>query len=214
VFRVTADGEIVESEKGTQYEVGLKKEWFNGNLSSTLALFNITRSNVAVSDPNAPPGSGFVIPIGEERSRGIGLDISGEILPGWKIIASYSHIDAEITESNVLGTPTGNRVNNVPRNSASLWTTYEIPNGDLQGLGFGLGFFFEGEQPGDPENTFELPSYFRTDAAVYYQHNNWKAALNIQNLFDIDYFESTGNTRLRINPGQPFTLVGQVSVEF
>jgi len=213
VFSVTAAGEIVEPERGTQYEVGLKGNWLNGRLSTTLALFEITRTNVAVADPDAPAGSGFVIPIGEERSRGIGLDIVGEILPGWNIIASYSHLDAEVTESNVLGTEEGNRVNNVPRNSASLWTTYEIPNGDLQGLGFGLGFFFEGDREGDPQNTFELPSYFRTDAAVYYERQNWKAAINIQNLFDIDYFENTGNTRLRINPGEPFTILGTVSVE-
>ncbi|MEL6319166.1 MAG: TonB-dependent siderophore receptor, partial [Cyanobacteria bacterium J06626_14] len=213
-FNVTSDGEFVDFERGTQYEVGVKADWFDGRLSSTLALFDITRTNVAAPDPDAPPGSGFVIPIGEERSRGIGLDIAGEILPGWNIIASYSYIDAEITDSNELGAPEGNRVANVPRNSASLWTTYEIQAGALEGLGFGLGFLYESDREGDPANTFELPSYFRTDAAVFYERDNWRAALNIQNLFDIDYFESTGNTRLRANPGEPLTILGTLAVEF
>ncbi|MBE9101808.1 TonB-dependent siderophore receptor [Vacuolonema iberomarrocanum] len=214
VFSITADGEFVDPERGTQYEIGIKADWFGGRLSSTLALYDLTRTNVAAPDPTAPPGSGFVIPIGEERSRGIGLDIAGEILPGWNIIASYAYIDAEVTDGNDLSTPEGNRVNNVPRNSASLWTTYEIPNGDLQGLGFGLGFFYVDNRVGDSANTFELPSYFRTDAAVFYRRNNWRVGLNIQNLFDVDYFESTGNSRLRVNPGAPLTIIGTVAIEF
>ncbi len=213
-FEITSDGEFVDFERGTQYEIGVKADWFDGRLSSTLALFDITRTNIAAPDPDAPPGSGFVIPIGEERSRGIGLDIVGEILPGWNIIASYSYIDAEITDSNALGVAEGSRVTNVPRHSASLWTTYEIQAGALEGLGFGLGFLYEGDREGDPANTFELPSYFRTDAAIFYARDNWRAALNFQNLFDIDYFESSGNTRFRVNPGEPLTVIGTVAVEF
>ena len=212
-FSITADGEFVDFERGTQYEIGVKADWLDGRLSSTLALFNTTRTNVAAPDPDAPPGSGFVIPIGEERSRGIGLDIAGEVLPGWNIIASYSYIDAEITESNELGVPEGNRPTNVPRNSANLWTTYEIQAGALEGLGLGLGLLYVGDREGDPANTFELPSYFRTDAAVFYKRDNWRAALNIQNLFDINYFENSGNTRLRVNPGEPLTIIGTLAVE-
>jgi len=214
VFSSTADGEFLEAERGRQYEVGAKADLLDGRLSSTLAFYDLTRTNVAVPDPDAPPGTGFVLPIGEERSRGIGLDIVGEILPGWNVIASYAYIDAIVTESNASGTEVGNRVNNVPRNSASLWTTYEIQAGDLEGLGFGLGFFYMSDREGDPANTFELPSYFRTDAAVFYERDNWRAALNIQNLFDIDYFESSGNTRFRVNPGEPLTIIGTVAVEF
>ena len=212
-FSITADGEFVDFERGTQYEIGVKADWLDGRLSSTLALFNTTRTNIAAPDPDAPPGSGFVIPIGEERSRGIGLDIAGEVLPGWNIIASYSYIDAEITESNELGVPEGNRPTNVPRNSANLWTTYEIQAGALEGLGLGLGLLYVGDREGDPANTFELPSYFRTDAAVFYKRDNWRAALNIQNLFDINYFENSGNTRLRVNPGEPLTIIGTLAVE-
>lgn len=213
-FSVTSDGDFVDFERGTQYEIGVKADWLDGRLSSTLALFDITRTNVAAPDPDAPPGSGFVIPIGEERSRGVGLDIVGEILPGWNIIASYSYLDAEITDSNELAAPEGNRVTNVPRHSASLWTTYEIQAGALEGLGLGLGLLYEGDREGDPANTFELPSYVRTDAAIFYERDNWRAAVNIQNLFDIDYFESSGNTRLRVNPGEPLTVIGTLAVEF
>jgi iron complex outermembrane recepter protein len=85
-------------------------------------------------------------------------------------------------------------------------------------LGFGLGFLYLSDRSGDLENTFTLPSYFRTDAALFYERNNWRAQLNIENLFDIDYFSASrfGNSgsRLSVEPGTPFTISGTVSVEF
>ena len=60
----------------------------------------------------------------------------------------------------------------------------------------------------------ELPNYFRTDAAVYYRRNNWKAALNIRNLFDVEYFAGSDSSRTQIQPGAPFTILGTFSLEF
>jgi iron complex outermembrane recepter protein len=117
-----------------------------------------------------------------------------------------------VTESNDL--PDGSRVQNVPRNTASLWTTYEIQNGDLQGFGFGFGLFYIDERAGDFSDTFDLPSYLRTDAAVFYRRNNWRAAINIQNLFDVEYFRSNNFGRVAIEPGAPFTIIGSLAVEF
>jgi iron complex outermembrane receptor protein len=204
-----ADGTLLEPERGKQYEVGVKGDLFDGRLSATLAAFDITKSNVATTDPDNPD---FSIPIGEQRSRGIELNVAGEIRQGWNIMASYAYIDAEISEDN--DGQEGNRLFNAPENTFSLWTTYEIQSGNWQGLGFGLGLFFVGKRQGDLANSFEVPSYLRTDLGVFYRRNNWRAALNIKNLFDIDYVESTGNDRSRITPGQPFTVIGSVSVEF
>ncbi|MHC5732847.1 MAG: TonB-dependent receptor domain-containing protein, partial [Nostoc sp.] len=91
------------------------------------------------------------------------LDITGEILPGWKVIGSYAYTDAEVTED--IDISVGNKLLGVPENQASLWTTYEIQKGDLKGLGFGLGLFYVGRRAGDADNSFELPDYLRTDAA-------------------------------------------------
>ena len=112
--------------------------------------FNITRQNVATADPNDPLLQASIA-TGEQRSRGIELDISGEILPGWNIIASYAYINAEITEDNTF--EVGNRRAGIPEHSASLWTTYRIQSGDLEGLGFGLGFNYVGNRKVDLDNT-------------------------------------------------------------
>jgi len=204
----TATGEFLEPERGTQYEVGVKADLLDGRLFTTLAFYHLTRSNVATSDLD---NLGASIAVGEQRSQGIELDIIGEILPGWNIIAGYAYNDAEITEDNEY--EVGNRLYNVPKHSASLWTTYEIQSGNLQGLGFGIGFNFVGERAGDIENTYEVPSYFLTNAAIYYQQDNWRAALNFKNLFDIDYYVHAFG-RQDIKPGAPFTVVGSLSVEF
>jgi iron complex outermembrane recepter protein len=202
------DGSLLEPVRGTQYEVGVRGEFLDGSLITNLAAYEITVSNLAVTDPD---NIDFLIPLGEQRSRGIELDVTGEIFPGWNIIASYAYIDARITKDDNL--QPGNLLNGVPFNSASLWSTYEIQTGDFQGLGFGLGLFYMGERQGDLNNSFQIPSYVRTDASVFYRRDNWRAAININNLFNVDYIEAT-QRRTRINPGAPFTVRGTVSVEF
>lgn len=206
----TSAGEVLEPERGEGFELGVKSELLEGQLFATLAYFNITNQNVATEDPDDPFS---VVATGEQESQGIELDVSGEISPEWKVIASYAYIDAEVTEDNVI--EVGNRLFNAPEHSANLWTTYEIQQGNLQGLGFGVGFNFVGERQGDLENSFKLDSHFLTNAAVFYERNNWRAALNFRNLFDVDYIAGTSAVRERGNDrGEPFTVLGSISVEF
>lgn len=205
----TVAGSFLEPELSEQFEIGVRGEFANGRLVANLAAYNLTKRNVEGPDPL---DSDFAIAVGEIRSRGIELDVTGEILPGWNAIASYAYTDAEVTEDNYY--PAENRPNNVPRNSASVWTTYEFQDGNLQGLGFGLGLFFVGERPGDFDNTYELPSYVRTDAALYYRRDNWRAALNFQNLFDVNYIRNSEGFREANAPGAPLTVIGSLSITF
>jgi iron complex outermembrane receptor protein len=202
------DDTLFEPEFGTQYEVGLKSDWLAGRLSTTLALYQITRSNVLTEDSRNP---GFSVQTGEQRSRGVELTATGRILPGWNIVAGYAYTDAEITDDNTFAV--GNHLRNVPKHAASLWTTYEIQQGSLQGLGFGLGLFYVGERQGDLENTFELPGYTRTDVSIFYQRDKFRVGLNVENLFDINYFEAS-NGPLRVFYGAPLTVRATVRWKF
>ena len=203
----TADGEIIEPERGTQYEIGVRGEF--DNIVVNLAAYDITKANLTRSDPDNPD---FSIPIGEASSRGIELDVAGEITNGWNIIGSLFFNDASISEGDE-DNPEGDTLINSPGSGASLWTTYEVQTGDLQGLGFGAGLFYVGDREAQIPNDFVLPSYIRGDASVFYSRNNWKFQLNFQNLFNTSYFESAQNTSL-IFPSAPFTVVGGVSVQF
>jgi iron complex outermembrane receptor protein len=205
---ITAAGSLLEPSRGTQYEAGIRAE-LNPQIAANLAFYEITKTNIPTTDPIDPA---FSIAVGEQRSRGIEFDISGEISPGWNVIASYSYTNAEISQSNDY--PVGNKVPNVPLNKASLWTTYELQHGDLKGLGFGMGLFYVDARQGDLENSFELPSYLRTDAAIYYRQNNWRAAINFQNVFNVRYFESTDLGRATVIPGAPFAVIGSFAIQF
>jgi iron complex outermembrane recepter protein len=208
-FGSNLNGEDFKPARGTQYEVGAKADFLDGKLSATLAAYQLTRSNITTPDPNDP---NFSIQVGEQRSRGIELDITGKILPGWNVTASYAYTDAEITEDNAFAE--GNRLTNVPEHQASLWTTYEIQGGNLKGLGFGLGLFYVGERQGDLDNSFSLSDYLRTDFSLFYRRDRFKVALNFRNLFNTDYFRASDGGNLSLLRGEPFTVVGSVSWEF
>ena len=94
-----------------------------------------------------------------------------------------------------------------------MWTTYRIQQGDLKGLGFGLGFYYVGETAGNLANTFDVPDFFRTDAAIFYERERFRTALNFRNLFDVEYYKATGSETL-VGLGDPFTIQGTVSWEF
>jgi iron complex outermembrane recepter protein len=203
-----SDGRAFEPTRGTQYEVGVKSDFLDGRLSTTLAAYQITKTNVVTTDLSNPL---FSIQTGEQRSQGIELDVAGEVLPGLKLIASYAYTNAEVTKDNSI--PVGNKLRGVPENQASLWTTYEIQKGNLRGLGFGLGLFYVGERQGNEANSFQVDSYLRTDAALFYRRDGFNAAINIRNLFDTDYV-STPFRQSAVQRGAPFTIIGSISWEF
>ncbi len=203
-----ASGEIFEPERGTQYEIGVKAD-LTERLSATLAFFDLTRSNVTTTDPVNP---NFSVQTGEQRSRGVEFDIGGEVLPGWNITAGYSYTDAKVTEDNSI--PVGNRLFNTPEHSFNLWTTYRLQTGSLKGFGFGLGLYYLGDRPIDTANTIELPSFLRTDAAIFYEQDQFRAALNFRNIFDIENYVSRFGSSDFVQIGTPFTVQGTLSWRF
>ncbi|MEM6502415.1 MAG: TonB-dependent siderophore receptor [Cyanobacteria bacterium P01_C01_bin.89] len=207
-FVTTLDGGLLEPERGRQFEIGARAELLEDKLSIGLALFNLEKDNVAVPDPRNPS---FSVASDAQRSRGIELDIIGEILPGWNVVANYAYLDTEITDEDDPNS--GNRIFNAPEHVANLWTTYEIQSGALEGLMFGGGFNYVSDRFGDLDNSFEVDSYLITNAVIAYEGSNWQAAVNFRNLFDVDYIESVFNSRSRSNyPGEGFTVVGSFSI--
>ena len=103
----------------------------------------------------------------------------------------------------------------VPENNFNLWTTYEIQEGSLEGLNFGIGFNYVSERFGDNRSSFTLDSYFLTNAAISYKRDNWQAGINIRNLFDVDYITNARNGRTANIPvGEGFTIIGSFSIKF
>jgi iron complex outermembrane recepter protein len=209
-FQTDVNGGFLKPETGKGFDVGIKIEAIENRLSANFGYFNITKQNVAVADPDFPEA--FIV-TGEQQSQGFDFDLSGQIMPGWNIIASYAFIDAEITE-DTNPELVGNKLLGIPENSASLWTTYRIQSGSLKGLGFGGGFNFVGERQGGLPISFTADSYFLTNAAFFYERDNWKIQLNFDNLFDTDFVESLAEDELSNELGEPFTVRASFSATF
>ncbi|MDZ8110289.1 MAG: TonB-dependent siderophore receptor [Nostoc sp. DedQUE12a] len=204
-----SDGGFAEPRKATQYEVGAKVNLLNDRLSVTAALFQLEQTNIAESDPSNPD---FSILVGDIRSRGFELDVTGKVTENFSLIAAYTYLDTEITTSVVPGQE-GNRPINTPEHSVGLYGKYDFTEGSLRGLSLGTGLVYVGEREGDNENTFELPGYVRVDLGAAYKINNLTFRLGIENLFDIRYAAGSNN-RANITQGSPFAITGSVSVEF
>lgn len=216
-----------------QFEAGVKTEFFNGRLRTTVAYFDLTKQNVAVPDPELPI---FSKALGEARTRGVELDLSGEILPGWSVIASYTYMPfAKVTKDvgvefdgngDPIGTnpgTTGNRLFNVAKNMGSLWTTYafqdeELHGMKLRGLKIGVGMQAAGERQGDTANTFQLPGYAIANAMASYEWHIGRtkitAQLNATNLSNATYYAGTIGAPYFIMPGMPRFFMGSIRMEF
>jgi iron complex outermembrane recepter protein len=210
LLAMTVDNASLPPERGQGFDVRVKTELFNQKLLATLTYFNITKNNVAVVDPIFPL---FSTSIGQEKSQGVELDVAGELLPGWKVIGSYAYTDATIS-ADTNPDNIGNRFVGVPKHSASLWTTYEIRKGSLKGLGFGAGLKYVGNRSGDIENTYEIGDYLIGNAAIFYNRDRYRFALNFKNIANAYYIESSTGNEGGIEPGAPFTVIGSFSVKF
>ena len=203
---------VYTSEEGEQYEIGLKQDLVRDRLTATLCAFNLTRSHILTASPVNP---NLLIQTGEQRSRGIELDVAGEVLPGWRVIASYAHDETAVVSDNTF--PVGQPLSNVPRNSGSVWTTYRVQTGGwLKGLGFGLGEYYVGRREANLPNTYDLAAYWRTDASVFYERAHWRAQLNVLNVFDRHYYTGgeTGVFNYTLYPSEPVTVQGTVGYKF
>lgn len=205
------DGSLPKPLIGESWEIGAKAELFGGRLAPTLALFDIMRRNVAVSDP---VDFDLVIQIGKSRSRGIEVELPAVLTPQWRLIANYTHLDAKVLEDS-FAVP-GSRLVNAPRHSASLWTTYDLA-GRLKGASVGFGVQHIGSRAGNTDNSILLPAYTRVDANLAYDFDAGfgplRAQLNILNLFDIFYYDS-GGAFIPLYPGAPRTITASVAYRF
>jgi iron complex outermembrane receptor protein len=184
-------------------EAGVKAEFSQKKISLNMAVYEINQKNILISanDPSQPD---LLVQRGADRSRGFEMGIAGFITPGWQINASYSYIDAKIM-MDANKALVGARKENVPKQSANLWTRYNFPkNSLLDDLGVGFGVQYQGSKIPWFTRAFEVPSFVLFDAAIYYSpaKTNLQVAVNAGNLLNTTYWIGAQNY-LRLFPGAP-----------
>jgi catecholate siderophore receptor len=138
-------------EKTKSYEVGAKANLLGGKLSLNLAAFQTDTDNARVTGPG-----GVIEFIGKRRIRGVELNASGQILPGWTIFGGYTHLDPKIVDGGftalavaangaalaktvlVPSVNTGKQATQTARDSFTAWTTVE----PVKGFSIGGGAFY------------------------------------------------------------------------
>lgn len=222
---LSATGATFKPQIGEQFEAGIKTSLFDERFLATLAYYHLTKDNLLTPDfSTADPNDS--IAIGQQRSQGIEMDMTGQITDALSLIGSYAYTDARVTKDASVsdGGFLGKRLSNVPENAGSLWVKYDF-NGHktLNGFSVGLGTVAAGQREGNIDNTFQLPGYVRVDAFAAYRWNIKRTKVttqfNIRNLLDKQYYASTDPDNyvapaLGVAPGAPLMAMGSIKVEF
>jgi len=187
-----------------QKEIGVKSDWLDDRLSTTLALYDLELYNRRTSDPNDPT---VTVLTGVQRSRGIELTGTGKIGGNWYVRGGVGVQDTTIEKDN--NGLEGKRVNNVAKHNASLFLTWKPELGWYAETGLTL----VGQRYADNLNTTVLPGYGRWDALAGYRHKDWDVSAALNNITDREYYASA-TSAAQIMPGAPRSVVMTGSYSF
>lgn len=180
----TFSGEKFKPITGNNKEIGIKREWLNGRWTASVAAYQITKNNEIAPDPLHQY---FSVQLGQTKTKGIELDIRGQLFTGMEATANYAYTDAEISE-DTDNSQVGKQIPGTDKHITNMWLNYRVPKGNAKGLGISFGvshitgrtsWYGAYDRTVDPS----MPDYTRFDAAASYRFGKIGVALNVNNLF-------------------------------
>ncbi|MFG0631101.1 TonB-dependent receptor [Pseudomonas sp. xss_2] len=184
-------------ELSRQKEIGVKSDWLDDRLTTTLAIYELELYNRRTRDANNPE---LIQLSGLQRSRGIELTATGNIVGNWYVRGGIGIQDAIIVEDN--NGQEGNRINDVAKRNGSLFITWKPELGWYAETGLTL----VGERYADNQNTTVLPGYGRWDALAGFRTRDWDVRAALNNIADKTYYASA-TSAAQIQVGDPRNLV-------
>jgi len=187
---IDRNGTGLDPEVGRNYELGWKGEFFDGRLNANTAVYWVKRDNVAVADGTV--GDTDVTAYRAEsgaETKGIDLEVAGEILPGWNVQTGYSHTRTENAEGARITTQ-------LPMDTFRFWTTYRLP-GEWEKLTVGGGVNWNSSSSvlfPKVRNVQVATRVTQDDYAIaslmarYRFDEHVTATVNLENLFDETYY--------------------------
>ncbi|WP_298122091.1 TonB-dependent siderophore receptor [Flavobacterium sp.] len=166
----TVSGDVLDPSIIAQYEVGIKNEFWNGLLSTNVALYQITNDNLAQTaefkaDGSVNTDTQIKVLSGETKSKGIEVDITARPIEGLNIIAGYSYNDMRYTKTSGTNGSfiVGDRLVRTPANTANLSFFYTLQSSKLKGVSFGAIGNYIGKRVGGWNNQVVVdPTTFET----------------------------------------------------
>jgi iron complex outermembrane receptor protein len=199
---------------GKSFEGGIRTALFGGRVQSSLAAYQIKRTNVLQNDPRgdvAGDGIDDLIQFGEVTSKGIEFDLATDITPNWVLTLAYAYNDTRITGDNGgggIGNRVGDRFVNAPEHQLGFWTRYQFPE---LGLAAALGGDYVSERV--DFGNIPVQPYLVFDASLIYEVNGIRAVLRLDNIFDKTYAVSGFGPRAHF-PGEPRSVFLEVGYAF
>jgi iron complex outermembrane recepter protein len=180
-----------------QKEIGVKSDWFDDRLSTTLAVYELELYNRRTADPQ---DRSITLLSGLQRSRGVELTASGKIVGNWYVRGGIGLQDATVVKDN--NGFEGKRVSDVAKRNGSLFITWKPEMGWYAETGLTL----VGDRYADSLNTVVLPGYGRWDALAGFRQKEWDVRAALNNIADKTYYASATSVA-QIQPGEPRSLV-------
>lgn len=187
------DDNLLEPVLGSNTEIGLKGEFFDGRLTASTAVFNTKQDHYAVRDMtqpenSLPDGSSAYIGVNGTESEGIELSLSGNVNAQWMVSAGYTYVDTKRHSNDSIWT-------NLPEHLIQLSTHYDF-SGALEPLVLGGGFNWQSKtigygvtHPTRTDATFTQSAYFLANLyATWHFSESWTASLSATNVFDEIYW--------------------------
>ena len=198
--------------RATNFEIGAKQSFLGDSLSATAALFQLQRD---ITETN--PLTNLTTAAGQQRSRGLDLVLAGRLTKRWSVSVSYELLDPVIVNGGRDGAGIlldGKTPSLVARNSASLYTTFDLGHG----FGVGGGTVSMGGRFTSNDDSVSLPAFTVLNAVAPYRHGRWDTRINVNNLLNHRYYitagEGTDYTGQTIMPGAPLNVTGSLQWRF
>ncbi|NLQ21948.1 TonB-dependent receptor [Shewanella sp. S-1] len=179
-------------------DLGMRFKAFEDQLLGSLVFFKSSRTNVAYNNPDYTNGILTPnIPVyfydGSEDTQGVELDLNAHLNDQWRVNLNGMYQDARDKQNPNDVANYDSRQKGVPYVTASAWVTYGADWFRLSSpIELSLGAKFVDDRSthsssfGIPDGY--VPSYTVVDSAVSYNADSWKIQLNINNLFNKDYY--------------------------
>ncbi len=192
------------------FEGGVKTEFFGKQLAINAAVYHIEKNNILINaaDPDNPD---LRRQIGQQLSRGIELDVNGQVLPTLSITANLAINEATITRSD-NEEEIGKRMPNAPKHKGGIWAKYIFTVPALRGVGVAAGANYISTR-NTLSTILTLPSYVITDAALYYTIDKFRITANLNNVFNETHWVG-GYDYNRLFPGAPRNFLVGVGYTF
>ena len=211
-----AAGQSFAPEFSKSYEIGTKLSTEDKRISATVALYKAEKSNILTADP---VNAGFSIAAGEAESKGVELDITGQLTDDTMVYFSYAHTQAEITKSVLdpnfgLALPVGSKLINIPQNNFNFLVMQGFNVGSGRGS-VGAGVTYVADRLGETGvPSFVLPAYTLINlTGSYSPTESLKITVDVDNLFDKEYYASS-YARLWVAPGTPRSYTIRAQYKF